>query len=1141
MVTRITTLLAMCCALATTLFSQSFDPDFQPFVTRPGDVEEVAVLPDGRFVAAGSFAWANRVERRNIARFLPDGSLDENFKPDINFSITALAVQPDGKALVGGSFLDENAPDGITVLRLNADGSRDDSFRAGFAPEGSFAEIAVENSGSILVGGSFNSFGGQPAQGVVRLGADGSLLGSIALNANGAVFVSSLLVQDNGRFAVGGAYHEQAYLSYHEPSGAPVAGFNFSIDLPGTSNTLVSIRQLSQDSQGRFVFSAGTFLIRYAVGLLNADGSFVDWSYVFGIPQSITVDSNDDIFVAGDYYGVSAVHAFSLAAGLDNYDGGIGADGLIRKVALLPGGGFLAVGHFSAFNGQPHLGIVRLDGAGLPAAGFSSALERVGLVRSLQRSGPDKVYISGEFAMVGDTYSPNIARVLLATGEADPDFRNPGISYRNEIPRITLDAQGRILAAGTNVDNAESPHEAPLLRLLPSGAFDPAFHPDAYPIGRLAKVLPLANGQLLVIGDFNVFNQGIAATNVALYNPNGSLVRSFSSRIQAADITEVIALENGSILLGGRDIRYDGAAPQHIIRLDASLNRDFGFEAPSEIICTGGCRFKFTEQEDGKILVGGVFRTDPSQAVPFRMARLEANGALDSSFQLAGSFDNSEPYVDGGVRRMISLPGGRILAVGLFDSLSLQPAPCMILLEENGNTADDMQSLNFERQFVFDACMLDNGDFLVGGILSDPSRPRQAGLARVTGMPQPNARIAGWIRTYTGMPVEGVEISIAGQPGGNMLTDANGNYDFPLPQPGSDYTVMPMLNTGHTNGVSTFDLLLISRHILGNTRFDSPYQIIAADANNSHSLTTLDLIAIQQLILGRVTEFPNNYSWRFIDAAYAFPDPMNPWQENFSEMIGLSNLPAGGIQNANFIAIKIGDVDGSAITVAPAVAGRQPCRLHAADQELKPGDVVQVPVTAGDLAAIRAMQFTLRFDPSALQLENVGYGLFNEAGLGLGFLDKGWITAGSYQLPEQADPETPLFTLAFRARQAGRLSDWLSLGSDFTRAEAYSADGQVFQPELAFGPAPEKPARLLGNAPNPFSAETAIAFEMEQPGEVVLLVHSVGGRLLRQLTGWYEAGRQQIRLSGEGLPEGVLFYNLQMEGGTATGKMVVRR
>ena len=205
MVTRITTLLAMCCALATTLFSQSFDPDFQPFVTRPGDVEEVAVLPDGRFVAAGSFAWANRVERRNIARFLPDGSLDENFKPDINFSITALAVQPDGKALVGGSFLDENAPDGITVLRLNADGSRDDSFRAGFAPEGSFAEIAVENSGSILVGGSFNSFGGQPAQGVVRLGADGSLLGSIALNANGAVFVSSLLVQDNGRFAVGGA------------------------------------------------------------------------------------------------------------------------------------------------------------------------------------------------------------------------------------------------------------------------------------------------------------------------------------------------------------------------------------------------------------------------------------------------------------------------------------------------------------------------------------------------------------------------------------------------------------------------------------------------------------------------------------------------------------------------------------------------------------------------------------------------------------------------------------------------------------------------------------------------------------------------------------------------------------------------
>ena len=1143
MVTRITTLLALCCALTTTLYSQSFDPDFQPFVTRPGDIEELALMPDGRFIAAGSFTLANRVERANIARFLPDGSLDESFQSTVNFFITALALQPDGKALIGGSYLDEDAPEGITIIRLNTDGSLDNSFQAGFAPDGSFADIEVESSGSILVGGSFSQFDELAVQGVIRLSANGSLQNIIPLNASGVVFVSSLLAQSNGRFAVGGTYNEQAYLSYHENNGAPVAGFNFSINLPGTTNILVGIRDLAQDSQGRIIFSTGTFLIRYAVGMLNPDGSFAEWSYVFGIPIAIAVDENDNIYVAGDYGGVSAVHPFDPTTGLSNYGGGIGADGLIRKVVVHPGGGFIAAGSFSAFDGQAHLGIVRLSSVGTPVAGFSTALERVGVIRSMERIGSDKAYISGDFAMVGDTYSPNIARLFLDNGEADPGFNNPGISYRNEIRRVTIDNQGRVLAAGTNLDNAESPHEAPLLRLLPNGAFDPTFQldPATYPVGRLAKIQPLDNGQLLVIGDFNVFSQGIAASKVALYNADGSLVRSFSDRIQVGNATEILRLNDGRILLGGRDIRYDGAASQAIIRLDANLNRDFSFQPSSNIICPGDCRFKITEQADGKLLVGGVFRTDPGQESPFRMVRLEANGALDNSFQLPAAFSNHEPYIDGGPRKMLCLDDGRILTVGLFDSLGLLPAPSMILLEEDGSVADNLQGLSFERQFLFDASLLDDGGFIIGGILADSALPQQSGLARVTYQPLSTAQIAGLIQTPAGLPVDGVEIGIVGQPSGNLLTGADGRYDFSAPQPGNDYMVMPMLNTGHSNGVSTFDLLLINQHILGNNRFDSPFQIIAADVNNSQTLTTLDLISIQKLILGRITEFPNNFSWRFVDAAYTFPNPMNPWQETFPEMISLSNLPAGGVQDADFIAIKIGDVDGSAI---PAIQARQPNRpfqLMAAGQEVEAGALIQVPVTAEGFEAIRAFQFTLRFQPSALSLEGFTYGLLQEEGLGWDFLDKGWITASAYQLPEKADPATPLFTLTFRVHHAGNLSEWLSLGSDFTRAEAYDADGQIYRPELAFTPAPEKPARLLGNAPNPFSEATTIAFEMEMAGEATLLIHSADGRRLRQLSGWYDAGRQEIRLSGEGLPEGVLFYTLQTEGGTVTGKMVVRR
>ncbi|MCB0587690.1 MAG: delta-60 repeat domain-containing protein, partial [Phaeodactylibacter sp.] len=195
---RMTTLLALCCALVTNLFTQSFDPDFQPFVTRPGDAGDLAILPDGRFYAAGGFSMANREARPNVARFLPDGALDESFQPAVNFSPVALAVQADGKVVLAGSYTDEGAPEGMTVIRLNVNGSLDDSFQAGFTSQGTFADIAVEAGGTILVGGSFSNFDGQATQGVIRLNNSGALQDIIPLSAGGAVFVSSLLTQDNG-------------------------------------------------------------------------------------------------------------------------------------------------------------------------------------------------------------------------------------------------------------------------------------------------------------------------------------------------------------------------------------------------------------------------------------------------------------------------------------------------------------------------------------------------------------------------------------------------------------------------------------------------------------------------------------------------------------------------------------------------------------------------------------------------------------------------------------------------------------------------------------------------------------------------------------------------------------------------------
>ena len=114
------------------------------------------------------------------------------------------------------------------------------------------------------------------------------------------------------------------------------------------------------------------------------------------------------------------------------------------------------------------------------------------------------------------------------------------------------------------------------------------------------------------------------------------------------------------------------------------------------------------------------------------------------------------------------------------------------------------------------------------------------------------------------------------------------------------------------NGVSTLDLVLMQKHILGITEFDSPYKVIASDIDNNASVSATDLVSLRKVILGVENEFPNGQkSWRFVKSQYSFNDILNPFP--FQEVIDVNSLQSN-MDNADFMAIKIGDVNGSAVT-----------------------------------------------------------------------------------------------------------------------------------------------------------------------------------------------------------------------------------
>ena len=177
-----------------------------------------------------------------------------------------------------------------------------------------------------------------------------------------------------------------------------------------------------------------------------------------------------------------------------------------------------------------------------------------------------------------------------------------------------------------------------------------------------------------------------------------------------------------------------------------------------------------------------------------------------------------------------------------------------------------------------------------------------------------NGSIAGGLQTENGQGLVGAGVNIESS-GGQLfqLTDQSGAYFFPDLVVGLDYVVSPILDQDWDNGVTTFDEVLITKHILGLMPLDSPYKVIAADVNNSGTITTLDVVLLKKIILLLETSVATNTSWRFVDANYEFLNPVNPLNENFPEQVVINGL-AEAIE-VNFVAIKVGDVNGSAMTI----------------------------------------------------------------------------------------------------------------------------------------------------------------------------------------------------------------------------------
>ncbi|WP_367392944.1 proprotein convertase P-domain-containing protein [Lewinella sp. LCG006] len=396
--------------------------------------------------------------------------------------------------------------------------------------------------------------------------------------------------------------------------------------------------------------------------------------------------------------------------------------------------------------------------------------------------------------------------------------------------------------------------------------------------------------------------------------------------------------------------------------------------------------------------------------------------------------------------------------------------------------------------------------------------------------------IQGVIATENNETVEGVEVSVNGNVA-TMTTNADGTFSFVLPA-GGDYSVAPYLNANFLNGVSTFDLVLMSKHILGVQPLNSPYKYIAADVNNSETITTLDMIQLRKLILNIDTEFANNTSWRFVNADFVFPVANNPWFTEFPEVANVNNLPEA-VLTADFVGVKIGDVNGSA--QANALAGDDRTlngqfNFEVENVSVKAGNVYTVAFRGADMASVEGFQGTLNLNGA--ELVDIEYGVATAENFGMRYAAEGQITAS---WNGKATSEDVLFSLVIRPTVDAELSDVINVSSRYTAAEAYG-NGNTMNVGVNFsnGAVAVAGFEVYQNTPNPFAATTLIGFNLPADAEATVTISDASGRVLTVVRGDYAAGYNTINLTKEMIQgaTGVLTYTVTAGEFTATKKMI---
>lgn len=393
--------------------------------------------------------------------------------------------------------------------------------------------------------------------------------------------------------------------------------------------------------------------------------------------------------------------------------------------------------------------------------------------------------------------------------------------------------------------------------------------------------------------------------------------------------------------------------------------------------------------------------------------------------------------------------------------------------------------------------------------------------------------IAGHIKDEMDNALPDFNVNLVGS-NMSILSDGNGIYEFPSMARGGSYQIAPVDNDDLLDGVDVLDVVRLQRHILKLDALKGPYNLLAGDINNDRKLNAADLLTLRKAILGTIDRFPNNTSWRAIDASYEFIDTDNPLAETLPEVYTIDEL--GRSMIVDFTGFKVGDVDDTGeLNRAGDIASRStktsPVTIK---QSLLSDGTSKIEFISDVVGLTNGADLHLSIDGQVVDVNSDVYG--SDA---LDFAHDGenyrvLMTDAVGVDIEQGDVLLTLtleqsVDLATNIKVAAK--SILVVGSDLEKSYL-DVRYESSQEEIAV-------LEVSQNTPNPWTDDTQITINVPEADDVRVTVYDINGRVVYDVNNYYNAGKHTLSLDSEKVGQsGIYYYQVNYRAESMRYKMI---